>query len=312
VGFHTELTGRENVFLSGAILGMPKAEIQRKFDEIVAFAELERFIDTSVKRYSSGMQVRLGFAVAAHLEPDILILDELLAVGDAAFQRSCIAKLSELAQSGRAVLFASHYMTALSNFCTRAYRLDRGTIVDSGSASGVIKRYLDQGRPNQQDLSHLPRHRPDFQVLLHTVRVCQDGETVLTFTTGGPFGLEVECRADPEAHPLLGLGFRISSNSGTYIFGSDAGEYGALHPNRSGRVLFRARLDHLVLSPGTYTVSLFLGNGRYILDAVENAASFDVVWAPRPDIPFPPNEWPPVFLPVCWESQELSEPGEDR
>lgn len=142
-GFHPELTGRENIFLNGAILGMTKAEIRRKFDEIVAFAEVEKFLDTPVKRYSSGMYVRLAFAVAAHLEPEILVVDEVLAVGDAQFQKKCLGKLSEVGSSGRTVLFVSHNMTAIEQLCRSALFLERGEIKEFGTeVRSVVRRYL--------------------------------------------------------------------------------------------------------------------------------------------------------------------------
>jgi lipopolysaccharide transport system ATP-binding protein len=141
-GFHPELTGRENVFLNGAILGMRKAEIVRKFDEIVAFAEVEKFIDTPVKRYSSGMYMRLAFAVAAHLEPEILLVDEVLAVGDMAFQQKCLGKMQDVSKHGRTVLFVSHNMSAVNALCGKAVLLDKGTIVEMGETSRVTERYL--------------------------------------------------------------------------------------------------------------------------------------------------------------------------
>ncbi|HKS08333.1 MAG TPA: ABC transporter ATP-binding protein, partial [Pyrinomonadaceae bacterium] len=142
-GFHPELTGRENIFLNGAIIGMRKAEIVRKFDEIVAFAEVEKFLDTPVKRYSSGMYVRLAFAVAAHLETEILVIDEVLAVGDVAFQRKCLGKMGDLSHSGRTVLFVSHNMQAVRSLCSEAIWLERGQIEATGSSSDVIERYLN-------------------------------------------------------------------------------------------------------------------------------------------------------------------------
>jgi lipopolysaccharide transport system ATP-binding protein len=144
-GFHHELTGRENIYLSGAILGMKKAEINRKFDEILAFAEIERFIDTPVKHYSSGMYLRLAFAVAAHLEPDILLVDEVLAVGDASFQKKCLGKMEGVAKEGRTVLFVSHTMPAVTNLCQRAILLDEGKVVLDGPASQVVGAYLNAG-----------------------------------------------------------------------------------------------------------------------------------------------------------------------
>ncbi|MBN8639993.1 MAG: ABC transporter ATP-binding protein, partial [Anaerolineae bacterium] len=143
-GFHHELTGRENVYLSGAILGMTRAEISRKFDEIVAFSGVEQFIDTPVKRYSSGMGLRLGFAVAAHLEPEILVVDEVLAVGDAEFQKKCLGKMSQVAGEGRTVLFVSHNMEAIRNICRRGIMLDKGLLVLDASAPTTIARYLQQ------------------------------------------------------------------------------------------------------------------------------------------------------------------------
>ncbi len=141
-GFHPELTGRENIYLNGAILGMTRQEIKRKFDEIVAFAEIETFLDTPVKRYSSGMYVRLAFAVAAHLEPEILIVDEVLAVGDAAFQKKCLGKMGDVASEGRTVLFVSHNMVALQGLCPRAILLNRGSIESSGPSQDVVREYL--------------------------------------------------------------------------------------------------------------------------------------------------------------------------
>jgi lipopolysaccharide transport system ATP-binding protein len=141
-GFHPELTGRENVFLNGAILGMSKAEITRKFDEIVAFSEIEKFLDTPVKRYSSGTYVRLAFAVAAHLEPEILIVDEVLAVGDAQFQKKCLGKMGEVSRGGHTVLFVSHNMVAVQSLCHRAVLLQEGKLLEEGQASAVVSRYL--------------------------------------------------------------------------------------------------------------------------------------------------------------------------
>jgi lipopolysaccharide transport system ATP-binding protein len=141
-GFHPELTGRENVFMSGAVLGMRAAEIRRKFDEIVAFSEVERFLDTPLKHYSSGMQMRLAFAVAAHLEPEILLVDEVLAVGDASFQKKCLGKMGDISKQGRTIVFVSHNMVALRKLCPRAIRLEGGQIVESGDSNAVVGHYL--------------------------------------------------------------------------------------------------------------------------------------------------------------------------
>ncbi|MGH9901699.1 MAG: ABC transporter ATP-binding protein, partial [Pyrinomonadaceae bacterium] len=172
-GFHPELTGRENIFLNGAILGMRKAEIERKFDEIVAFAEVEKFIDTPVKYYSSGMYVRLAFAVAAHLEPEILIVDEVLAVGDAAFQKKCLGKMSDVAKRGRTVLFVSHNMVAVRALCGRALRLHEGCLAEDGPAAQVVSRYLGSGRISQAEVVWAdPKRAPGNEVFrIRSVRL---------------------------------------------------------------------------------------------------------------------------------------------
>jgi lipopolysaccharide transport system ATP-binding protein len=175
-GFHPELTGRENIYLNGAILGMRKAEIDRKFDEIVAFAEIERFLDTPVKRYSSGMYVRLAFAVAAHLEPEILLVDEVLAVGDAAFQKKCLGKMSQVAGEGRTVLFVSHNMAAITQLCNRVVLVDRGQIKMDGIPQRVAELYLTQERaPTAERYWSYPGDAPgDERVRLLWLRVIQD------------------------------------------------------------------------------------------------------------------------------------------
>src|SRR5688500_4337142 len=160
-GFHGELSGRENVYLNGAILGMRKAEIDRRFDEIVAFAEMERFLDTPVKRYSSGMYVRLAFGVAAHLDPEILLVDEVLAVGDAGFQRKCLGKMSDVAREGRTILFVSHNMAAIQALCPEALLLDRGSIASRGASKHVVAEYLQRtdraDHAGTSELGLLPR-----------------------------------------------------------------------------------------------------------------------------------------------------------
>src|SRR5215216_6391460 len=161
-GFHPELTGRENIFLNGAILGMGKAEIERKFDEIVAFAEIEEFIETPVKRYSSGMYMRLAFAVAAHLETEIVMVDEVLAVGDAAFQKKCLGKMGDVANEGRTVLFVSHNMNAIQRLCPRSILLEKGRLVAQDDTASIVRNYLHESQPEKTpsswiDVSHMSR-----------------------------------------------------------------------------------------------------------------------------------------------------------
>jgi lipopolysaccharide transport system ATP-binding protein len=178
-GFHPELTGRENIFLNGAILGMKRAEIQRKFDEIVAFSEIEKFIDTPIKHYSSGMTVRLAFAVAAHLEPEILIVDEVLAVGDARFQKKCLNKMQDVGQEGRTVLFVSHNMPSITRLCERAIQLDEGKLIQDGPSSQVTSSYLNSGLGTMAAREWLdPDKAPGGEVArLRAVRVqTEDGQ----------------------------------------------------------------------------------------------------------------------------------------
>lgn len=175
-GFHPELTGRENIFLNGAILGMKRAEIERKFDEMVAFAEIEKFIDTPVKRFSSGMYLRLAFSVAAHLDPEILVVDEVLAVGDAAFQKKCLGKMAEMKSHGRTVLFVSHNMPAVLRLCDRAILLDEGEIVADGPPRQVLRRYLHSpgGSQAERSWASVENAPGDAVGRLHAVRVCNE------------------------------------------------------------------------------------------------------------------------------------------
>ena len=196
-GFHPELTGRENIYLNGAVLGMKKAEIDRKFDQIVEFSELEKFLDTPVKRYSSGMYMRLAFAVASHLEPEILIVDEVLAVGDAQFQKKCLGKMSNVAMEGRTVLFVSHNMIAVQSLCQRALWLDRGELIENGATKMVVSNYLTSAvsgarllEETWDDVENAPGN--DI-VRLHRIRVRSEDERSPEFLTmKSPFSIEVE------------------------------------------------------------------------------------------------------------------------
>ncbi len=205
-GFHPDLTGRENIFLSGAILGMRRAEIERKFDEIVAFSELEKFIETSVKWYSSGMYVRLAFSVAAHLEPEILMMDEVLAVGDAAFQQKCLDKMHEIRQQGRTILFVSHDMAAITRLCKRVVLLENGKITFDGEPREVVARYLSSSLKTgaQRDWSNQADAPGDAVVRLRRARVrAKDGETIAVVDTQKPFGIELSYDVLEEGHTLV-------------------------------------------------------------------------------------------------------------
>ena len=222
-GFQAELSGRENLYLNGAILGMRRAEIRRKFDEIVAFAELERFIDTPVKHYSSGMYMRLAFAVAAHLEPDILLVDEALAVGDAAFQRKCLAKMGEVAREGRTILFVSHHMSAVESLCDRVLWLDHGRLVEQGPPAEVIARYLQLtwGAVTERQWRTEDAAGNDIAQLLGARVVPPEGADVLTVRT--PFAIEVDYRLRrPGAS--ISVSLHVVNEQGALVFNARAPE----------------------------------------------------------------------------------------
>jgi lipopolysaccharide transport system ATP-binding protein len=219
-GFHAELTGRENIFLNGAILGMTHAEIQKRFDEIVDFAEVEKFLDTPVKRYSSGMYLRLAFAVAAHLESEILIVDEVLAVGDAGFQKKCLAKMERVGKSGRTVLFVSHSMPTVTRLCSRAILLQKGVMICEGLAHDVVRCYLcsdvetravrrwdDVGRAPGNDVARL-----------RSVRVLnEEGRVTETFDPRSPIALEIEFEVLRHDHVLIPT-IQLVNDEGTCVF----------------------------------------------------------------------------------------------
>jgi len=205
-GFHPELTGRENIFLNGAILGMERSEIKRKFDEIVAFSGVEKFINTPVKRYSSGMYVRLAFAVAAHLEPEILIVDEVLAVGDAEFQKKCLDKMDDVRQTGRTILFVSHDMAAITRLCKRVVLLENGKITLDGEPREVVKRYLSSSWKTGalREWKNQPNAPGDHVVRLRRVRVrAEDGTTVSVVDIHKPFGIELTYEVLEDDHTLV-------------------------------------------------------------------------------------------------------------
>ena len=219
-GFHPELTGRENIYLNGAILGMTRQEIKKKFDEIVAFAEVEKFLDTPVKRYSSGMYVRLAFAVAAHLEPEILVVDEVLAVGDAAFQQKCLGKMDEVAQSGRTVLFVSHNMGAIQQLCQRSMLLHEGQILMDGPSAQVVGQYLTSGMTrNGEKVWPAPEKAPGNEVArLHAVRVLdQHGCVCTNFDVRDPVWVSMEYWVLQDVD-YFNISFYFSNERGELLF----------------------------------------------------------------------------------------------
>ncbi len=306
-GFHPELTGRENVYLNGAILGMSREEVTRKFDEIVDFAGVEKFIDTPVKRYSSGMYVRLAFAVAAHLEPEIMVVDEVLAVGDAEFQKKCLGKMGEVAQGGRTVLFVSHNMATINNLCKSACWFDQGKIRQTGPALQVVQNYLSgKSISSSQNLSSHTGRLSDKNPLLSHVSMFKDGNETDNFFVNDIFALSVECRANVKEFPRLALGFVVSDRMGNRIFATNTLQYGTPQANRTGHVRFNAKIDRLFLSPGFYSVSLYLLDGNRDVDIVEDAIRFEVLWNPTLALRFPPlANWGPAFTEVQWNAENI-------
>jgi lipopolysaccharide transport system ATP-binding protein len=222
-GFHPELTGRENIHLNGAILGMSRREITGKFAEIVEFAEISQFLDTPVKRYSSGMYVRLAFAVAAHLEPEILLVDEVLAVGDAAFQRKCLGRMGQVAQQGRTILFVSHNMATITRLCQRVLWFDRGRLRDSGDAEQIVARYLISGAEEAGEVTYCDNgdKAPGSEyVKLEAIRVRgSDGLVTPTLDVRFPFTIEVQYRVLRRANNLR-VGVRLMAHDGTVLLSS--------------------------------------------------------------------------------------------
>jgi homopolymeric O-antigen transport system ATP-binding protein len=219
-GFHPELTGRENVYLNGAILGMTRVEINRKFDEIVAFSGIEKFIDTPVKWYSSGMYLRLAFSVAAHLEPEILIVDEVLAVGDASFQRKCLNKMQSVSEQGRTVLFVSHDMSAITRLCPRAILLDSGKVLHDGPAHEVVSSYLTSGLGTTAErVWNDPATAPGNEIArLRAVRVrTEEGNVSDAIDIRRPAGIEIEFEVLQPGHKLT-PNFHVFNEEGINIF----------------------------------------------------------------------------------------------
>jgi lipopolysaccharide transport system ATP-binding protein len=279
-GFHVELSGRENIYLNGAILGMKKSEINRKFDEIVAFSEIETFIDTQVKHYSSGMYMRLAFAVAAHLEPEILLVDEVLAVGDAGFQKKCLGKMHEVGREGKTVIFVSHNMAAIQNLCGRVILIGNGQVEYSGGTNDGIDRYMATAKiltSGEMDLAAHPMREKGKIPLLRAIRLLDNnGVSKSRFSPREP--MRIELTFDPIVDlddPQFGIG--VDDSLGTRIFSlatylSDA----VLVPlKQPSRVI--CSIDQLSLAPGRYHLSLSAGTIRNMLmDAIENAVSFEV------------------------------------
>jgi lipopolysaccharide transport system ATP-binding protein len=282
-GFHPELTGRENIFLNGAILGMKREDIRCKFDEIVAFSEVEKFIDTPVKHYSSGMYLRLAFSVAAHLDPDVLIIDEVLAVGDAAFQRKCLNQMQKVGEIGKTVLFVSHNMPAITRFCKRAIVVDKGHIIDDGPSAEVVMRYLGMGGSEVlggkvwSDIRDAPS---GSHARLLSVRICgEHGDTLHSVDIRRPFGIEATWEVIQEGLSMAPH-FSITNQENQRVFVTID-----LDPNWRGKNRLRGTYTSTAWVPGNlmaegifYVTIHILGHQDQTLQlSVHSALSFQVV-----------------------------------
>jgi lipopolysaccharide transport system ATP-binding protein len=275
-GFHPELTGRENIYLNGAILGMKRAEIDRKFDEIVDFAEIEKFMDTPVKHYSSGMYVRLAFAVAAHLEPEILLVDEVLAVGDAAFQKKCLGRMWELSNVGRTVLFVSHNMVSIQALCSRAFLLEGGQIQFQGNVDKVVAEYTRKSLANSSG-RYVRTEAPSSSVWIETASLqLPNGDPCTVFSMTDTIHLSVSLRFT-EKNEGIRFAVRISEMSGSPIYQIMNVDSGFDISHDKGILKIIVKMDKLMLYPNSYLLSLVLANAtNESFDIVDNKLQFTI------------------------------------
>lgn len=274
-GFHPELTGRENIFLNGAILGMSRRDIEKQFDEIVAFAEVEQFLDTPVKRYSSGMYMRLAFAVAAHLEPEVLVIDEVLAVGDAKFQEKSLGKMGAVAQSGRTVLFVSHNMSAVAALCHKGLLLDKGRVVTLDRVDEVIRQYVSV---HGMQSEYARTVESDGKLSIDRIRLLNEGEASGNYFNSDTLTVEIACTVrQPIAQAQIA--FEVITLMNECLFSTtslDAGdEYANLEP---GRYMFHCNVPLAFMRPGQYSVKVSSSVPTVeILDVVHDVVSFEVI-----------------------------------
>jgi len=311
-GFHPELTGRENIYMNGAILGMRRAEIDSKFDEIVDFSEVTQFIDTPVKRYSSGMYLRLAFAVAAHLEPEILVVDEVLAVGDAEFQKKCLGKMGDVAQQGRTVLFVSHNMSAILRLTQEAIVLNKGQMLMRGPTQEAVDFYLSSGQMQAGervwDADEIPAASQPFRPINLKVKN-RSGKVVDTVRSTEPLTVEFEYQLDA---PVTGLriGFYLSTMRGEYVltsFDTDAPDlFEKFDSRKAGRYISRAEIPPDIFNEGRYSIGVnasSFGVRRYFMD--ENAIAFNVDISGAPGTQWPEPRVGPVRPRLEWKIEKL-------
>lgn len=279
IGFHEELTGRENIYLNGVILGMKKREIDGKFDQIVRFAEIERFLDTPVKRYSSGMYVRLAFAVAAHIESEILLVDEVLAVGDTEFQSRCLQKMEEVAGAGRTVMFVSHNLVAIQNLCTHAILLDKGIIKDSGSVENVIEAYFTSiSKLVEFPLSERTDRQGSGRLRFTGIKFLVNHKETKQFCSGDDVVIEIEYRADEEFVPkniIFYLAVKTKTGIHLSLCQSNLAISRIDKISKGGKL--RCTLFTLPLAHGSYSVNVGCEDSGEMIDWVQDASIFEVM-----------------------------------
>lgn len=311
-GFHPELTGRENIYMNGAILGMKSAEIDRKFDEIVDFSEVGQFIDTPVKRYSSGMYLRLAFAVAAHLEPEILVVDEVLAVGDAEFQRKCLGKMGDVAQQGRTVLFVSHNMSAILRLTQEAIVLKKGQLIKRAPTAEAVDYYLSSGQAESGEriweADDIPVMSAPFKPISLRIKD-RTGKVVDTVRSTEPLTVEWEYQIDA---PITGLrlGLYLNTMRGEYVFTTfdtdDAKQYEQFGARQAGRYVSRCEIPADFFNEGRYYFGVNASSfavRRYFMD--ENALSFNVDISGAPGTQWPEMRQGPIRPRLNWKIEKV-------
>lgn len=309
-GFHPELTGRENIYLNGAILGMRKADIGRKFDEIVDFSGIKKFIDTPVKHYSSGMYVRLAFAVAAQLEPEILLVDEVLAVGDAAFQKKCLGKIESVAKGGRTVLFVSHSMAAIARLCERVILLEGGRLKLSGSTAEVLASYLSAGAASDWINPSDSPGGAEFRV--KSARILSiDDEPAAVIQFQNALQVEILYEVKNTIVDLSVICVVADSPGGTVwsAWDTDATDWRGGYATEPGRYLSKCRIPGGVLKPGRYQISIGARSEEHKFDYHENVLTFDIS---QVGYHLNPGRSGLIIPPVAWERKRLDADSSNR
>lgn len=275
-GFHPDLTGRENIYLNGAILGMRKSEIASKFDEIVSFSGVEKFIDTPVKRYSSGMYVRLAFAVAAHLEPEILIVDEVLAVGDMEFQKKCLGKMKDVSEQGRTVLFVSHNMNAMQQLCTKGILIDKGQLMMEDNIDQVVNQYIGISKVDTLSSEGFAR-RGNKSVLFKSFYLSDSkGNKIDSVIMGDDLYINVVIEKMTEIKSL-DVSFTLRNSMGEAISHIQNMDTDFIIPSADELIALRIKVDSVLFVPNSYFISVWAGSNSEAYDCIDNCMSFDIL-----------------------------------